>query len=74
MLNVLFSSKPLRYLTVFGIGFPLGVIELCTESRRNNWAALQLIEWTTIVAGFWFIAGMLVTGICLIRDGLRRPD
>jgi len=28
----------------------------------------------TIVAGFWWIAGMFVTGVYLIRDAIRRHD
>jgi hypothetical protein len=74
MLQVLLDSKPVRRLTIFGIALPLSVIIVCRELDRRNWAAPDLIAWMTIVAGFWWIAGMFVTGVYLIRDAIRRHD
>ncbi len=74
MLEVLFNSKPVRHLTIFGIALPLGVITVSRELQRRNWADPDLIKWMTIVAGFWSIAGMFVTGVYLLRDAIRRPD
>ena len=72
MREVLLDSKPVRRLTIFGIALPLGVISASRELERRNWAAPDLIAWITIVAGFWWIAGMFVTGVYLIRDAIRR--
>ena len=74
MLEVLFNSKPARHLTIFGIALPLGVITVSRELHHRNWADPDLMNWMTIVAGFWWIAGTFVTGVYLIRDAIRRPD
>jgi hypothetical protein len=74
MLKVLLGSKPVRRLTIFGIALPLGVIIVSRELEHRNWATPDLIAWMTIVAGFWWIAGMFVTGVYLIRDAIRRHD
>lgn len=61
----------IRRLAVFGIALPMGIIIAGSVFRNQNWDA-DLIGWIGIVAGFWLIAGMIVTGIYLLRDALRR--
>jgi hypothetical protein len=64
-------SSAIRRLAAFGIVLPFGVVVACNALRRIL-GDLNAIEWMTIIAGFWWIAGMLITGIALIRDALRR--
>lgn len=72
MLEVLFESQSVRRLTMFGIVLPLAVILVSGELHRRNWGDPHLIEWITIIAGFWCIVGMIVTEVYLIRDAIRR--
>jgi hypothetical protein len=58
-------------LAQFGIALPMGIVVACSVFRDQNWDA-DLIGWIGIIAGFWLIAGMIVTGSYLLRDALRR--
>lgn len=64
-------SPRVRQLAAFGIALPMGILIAGSVFRNQNWDA-DLIGWIGIIAGFWFIAGMIVTGIYLLRDALRR--
>jgi hypothetical protein len=67
-----FTRSPLvRRLAAFGIALPMGILVAGGVFRNQNWDA-DLIGWMGIIAGFWLIAGMIVTGIYLSRDALRR--
>jgi len=61
-----------RWLAVFGVALPMGILiagNIFWEPQNRN---PQLIEWIAIIAAFWFIVGGIVTGMYLLRDGLRR--
>jgi formate-dependent nitrite reductase membrane component NrfD len=70
----MYSSKTLRRLTIFAIALPMGIIVFCNHLHNRPWANTSLIKWTTIVAGFWWIGGMLATGIYILWIALRRQD
>jgi len=73
MLKEFISSGRIRLLAGFGIALPCAILLACNALRRR-FGDLDVFQWTTIIAGFWWILGMLVTGIALIRDALRRDD
>lgn len=64
-------SPRVRRLAAFGIALPMGIVVAGSVFRDQNWDA-DLIGWIGIIAGFWLIAGMIVTGTYLLRDALRR--
>jgi hypothetical protein len=64
-------SPGLRRLAVYGIALPMGIVVAYSIFRGGNWG-LDSIGWIGIIAAFWWIAGMIVTGIYLLRDALRR--
>jgi hypothetical protein len=70
--KLLRDSKPFRYLSIFGIALPFGIITVCRELWDRNWLTLKAAQSVAIVAGFWLILGMLVTGIYLIRSAIQR--
>jgi len=72
MLNHFMGSHPVRGLAVFGIVLPLGIVLVCDAFLKLKSGDQNLLKWLTIIAGFWFIAGMLATGVAIIRDALRR--
>jgi hypothetical protein len=71
MLKQLIWSHPIRRLAVFGIALPVGIIGAC-NALRPRWGDKDLITWITIFAGLWWITGMIVTGVALVRDAIRR--
>jgi hypothetical protein len=73
MLKQLIWTDPIRRLAAYGVALPFAVIIACNALRRTL-GEQDAIKWTTVIAGFWFIAGTLVTGIALIRDALRRHE
>lgn len=64
-------SPAVGRLSVYGIALPMGIILVCNLFRSQDWGEGPL-GWIMIIAGFWWIAGMIVTGIYLLRDALRR--
>ena len=65
-------SPRVRRLAVFGVALPMGILiagNIFWEPQNRD---PELIGWMGIIAGFWFIAGGIVTGIYVLRDGLRR--
>jgi hypothetical protein len=74
MLEILFESKPIRRLTIFGIALPFGLILIFREFYLRRWGDPNIIGWIGIVAGFWWIFGMTATGVYLIRDAIRRKE
>ena len=67
-----FTWSPwVRQLAAFGIVLPMGIIVACNILRSEDWGE-GLVGWIMIIASFWWIAGMIVTGIYLLRDALRR--
>lgn len=67
-----FTWSPwVRQLAAFGIVLPMGIIVACNILRSEDWGE-GLVGWIMITAGFWWIAGMIVTSIYLLRDALRR--
>lgn len=67
-----FTWSPwVRQLAAFGIVLPMGIIVACNILRSEDWGE-GLVGWIMIIAGFWWIAGMIVTSIYLLRDALRR--
>lgn len=65
------GSPRIRRLAAIGIALPMGIL-IAGSAFWNQNRKPELIEWIGIIAGFWFIAGMIVTGIFLLRDGFRR--
>jgi hypothetical protein len=59
-------------LAAFGIALPMGIIVACNLLRNRNWGDAGATLWIAIIAGFWWIAGVIVTGVYLIRDAIRR--
>jgi hypothetical protein len=59
-----------RRLARYGIALPLAVIFIGSAFYRK-WGDRELMQWA-IVSGFWFIAGTILTGACIIRDALRH--
>jgi hypothetical protein len=39
--------------------------------HSGDWENGGVVEWTAIVAGGWCLVGMIITGVCLIRDGIH---
>jgi hypothetical protein len=67
-----FTWSPLvRRLAAFGIALPMGILVAGGVFRNQN-LDVDLIGLIGIIAGFWLIAGMIVTGVYLLRDALRR--
>lgn len=67
-----FWSPPVRVLATIGIALPTAVIVACYALQHRNWENPDLINWIMIIAVFWCIAGMISTGIYIIRDAIRR--
>jgi hypothetical protein len=61
-------------LAAFGIVLPIGIMAACNVLRSRNWGDAGTTLWIAIVAGFWWIAGMILTGVYLIRDAIRRDE
>ena len=71
MLKQFIRSHPIRRLATFGVALPMGIILICNALRRRR-GDQDPIMWITIAAGFWWIAGMMATGVALIRVAIRR--
>jgi hypothetical protein len=73
MLKQFIWSHPIRRLAALGIALPMGIILICNALRRRL-GDQDAIMWIAIAAGFWWIAGMMATGVALIRNAIRRDD
>jgi len=61
-----------RSLALFGIALPFGVTATSVFLQEREVGPPGLIEWTTIIAGFWLITGLILTGVSIIRHAAGR--
>jgi hypothetical protein len=61
-------------LAIFGIAVPAGIVSVADAFRQQHRGDDTVLQWTVIVAAFWCIAGVIATGVQIIRDALKRAD
>lgn len=55
-----------------GIALPISLIAACGVLQGRGAFDPDLMGTIVIIAGFWCIAGIIVTGVWIIRDAIRR--